>query len=344
MKKKWAILEFENSHFECIHTTVNHLKNDRCELHFLVTKNTAKRMQKLKMYQGHKVHVLTENKQWLEAAKYCNTHQIKNIFLNSASGKKVLKFLYFSGLRKSKCCGYIHNPIKSNKSMSQWLIEKKLHKKILLSPQILTKQRKDKFEVFQPVYFPEEFKQNHIENEYSEFIIPGQVEFKRRDYQFLMEQISKHHKVFRKEKIVFRCLGSSLHKYGDGKKLKKWITDNQYSDILILADKTGDFDDLEFHALISSADIILPLIHPYKKEYQDYLQDKFSGAFALSIGHQIPMLMSESFQKFDHFNPYHFFYGDFLSACLSAKNRSKIEFKNKLENYYNQCLKNNIPL
>ena len=115
--------------------------------------------------------------------------------------------------------------------------------------------------------------------------------------------------------------------------------DQGFEDLLILPEQNGDLDDVDFHSVISSAHCILPLIHPSKTKYQDYLYDKFSGAFALSVGHQVPMLLSSSFKNFHHFEGFHFFYGDFLETCLKSKNLTELDHKkNQLQAYRKQHL------
>ena len=79
-----------------------------------------------------------------------------------------------------------------------------------------------------------------------------------------------------------------------------------------------------FFSYLQNSQLILPLIHPKKARYAEYITYKISGAFNLAFGLRIPMLCEHSFNSFEDFKISSFFYAEdelvtVLNDMLSRK-------------------------
>ena len=339
MSKRWAIIEFENSHFECMHTVAHLLNHLKYDVHYFVPRPLADRMEKLSLYKNAKIHFISRSTSSFHILKTCRTHKISYIFFNSAQGKKVFKLiaLAVSGFQFS---GFIHHPKKYLKSLTQKFIQWKLTNKYVLAPHL---SANNQYQVLEPFFFPSEYTTHNDKKNDSIFqvVIPGQVEFKRRDYNYLMNEINADINFYRKNKVQFLCLGPAFHEHGDGGKLQKLIETEKLGDVLEIYSSKGILEDVFFHRKIQEADCLLPLIHPGKKAYSDYFDCKFSGTFALSAGHMKPMLLASEFKNLEGFRHKHFFYGNLQSAIIEAMNPEEYDQKqNLLKTQRSQFLKN----
>lgn len=133
--------------------------------------------------------------------------------------------------------------------------------------------------------------QNDLTEKTINIIIPGQIDFARRDYQSLLSVKQLPAAV----KFIF--LGNASK--NDGPSLIREIRQKKLDDHFMWFEHFVDHDQFIKH--IATADFIMPLLHPTCDAYEKYRQCKSSAAFMWSSAFSIPMLME---QGFEHLSEY----------------------------------------
>jgi hypothetical protein len=260
----------------------------------------------------------------MQIRQYLKKHNIEKLVINTAAWSAV-KYLPFL-LRDIEIMGVIHSVDKLKSSGTQKLLAKKIKKYFVLSDHLLdqTKQyRHLRFSSFYPIFFPS-FNTAAMEKEDQFWIcIPGQVEYKRRDYDALIDTISEN----LDNRVRFVLLGRHNHNAGDGEKLKAALKSKGLSKYFLFFD---DFiDDALFHAWLQASDLIMPLPH----EDGRYVKNAISGTFNLAYAYKKPQLMPKSFASIEEFSSSTLFYGkgelvNLLNGFVLEK--SRIEAKSEV--------------
>lgn len=137
--------------------------------------------------------------------------------------------------------------------------------------------------------------------------IPGQLEFKRRDYQLLLEQDSASSEI---ETPTFRvrwnCLGSSEHSHGDGGAFSQLVARARGCDEF--QTYPGFLDDAFYWSELHKCSFILPLMTPRTPKFESYLRGQITGAYNLAFTLARPLLLHEAFREFADFRDTAFFY------------------------------------
>jgi hypothetical protein len=271
---------------------------------------------------------------YLTARDYLIREKIDKIIFNTASGVQVRNFLLSSLPSYIELIGVVHDTEKLLSSFTQKLITRRVRKYFVLNDYIVNSvNRKSSFraESFYPVFFPE-FEQTSIEKGDSEFwvCIPGWVEFIRRDYTSLLDNLESH-KI--NSNIKFILLGHGGHPNNNLTQIRNKISK------LNLSNRFITFDDFVsndvFHGYLEKSDIILPLIHPAKDRFRQFKSLKISGSFNLAFAHKKPLVCEKTFEVNEDFRENAFFYSD--NDMINVINRlaedreqlkSKVLYKN----------------
>lgn len=318
---KIAIVELSVSHEECIYSQVSFLKEDKNEVSLIVHPNIKKQiaytdlLSNIDIVDFDNLKGFKSLKKQLALAKQLN--KFDKVILNTASSSKQLRniacFLLFS---KVECIGVLHNTKKLQKSFTQKVISFKIKKYFVLSDFLknnaIVKNPKIKLESFYPIFFPDYQKDKLSKNENDIwFCIPGRVEFYRRDYFFLINQLDK--KEISKN-IKFIILGNINTK--DGLLFRTEIEEGKLANHFVFFDKFIE-NDL-YYKYIKASDYILPLL---KKEDVSYLKYKISGTFNLAYG----------FKKIIFFNEFYSEVNDLSKNGISYDDSSFIQKLNTID-------------
>jgi hypothetical protein len=156
---------------------------------------------------------------------------------------------------------------------------------------------------FYPIFYEAALQPpSNVKRDYLSVCIPGALERKRRDYELLFEVIN-HKNINR---VRFTILGRTNADGEDFKWLRQKMTENGLEDNIIYF---NDFvPDDTFYRIIAESDLIMPLIHPSKKEYEAYGKYKIAGSFNLAFGFKKPLLVESFWSEYEDFKDISFFY------------------------------------
>ncbi len=305
---KVAIVELSSSHDECIYSQVQFLKQGGHEVVLFCSHKVHERLT----YQNELDDVvITKNKlsffDYFLLWRKLSSYNLDKIVFNTCQGGLVKKLLFFPFSKKIELLGVLHDISKLEGSYGQKMISKKVNKYFLLNDYLLDNVKKmevdshSKFSTFYPIFFPKQTIKSLAKKEDEVWVcVPGQVEFKRRDYQSLLTTQTTLNKNIR---LIF--LGQSKHFHGDGEEIEQELKAMGCAAQVTMFDGFVDLDD--FFAYIKQADYILPLIHQGHVSY-DLYQKQITGAFNLAFGFQKKFLLEDTYSEYSDFQENTVFY------------------------------------
>lgn len=305
--KKIALIEFGDSHDEVLYPQYRFLKSHNYEVLLVVSEALKHRLFD---YPKNEVHFIKSEPKFRDfhyLHRELESRKIRKVVINTASGKKVRNFVWCKPNSRLEYIGVAHNLEKIKSSHTQRLISHKIKKYYFLAEYL--KERAQKFNSkiqfsdFKAAFLPDDFQTPEIKKPAHEtwILIPGQVEYKRRDYLSLLRSL----KGFNKEHVKFILLGKSKHKFGDGPMLEVEIQQHKLERAFKMWD---DFvPNEEFYAYLSQADFILPLIHP-KHVSSGLYENQISGAWNMAFSYRIPLLMESMWASYPEFEDTAHFY------------------------------------
>jgi len=224
-------------------------------------------------------------------------NQIDNVIINTAQGNVAWKFMLLPFPKKIQFFGIIHNVKKLYKSFGQKNISRKIKHYYLLAEYLenfFPQTQKLQKQSFSPAFF-RPFEQQIFPEKGDDcwICVPGGIEYKRRDYDFLFS-------VFQQADIPkntkFILLGNAQK--GDGQAVVQKIKSAGLTDFFIW------FEDIipndTFLSYVNISDFLLPLIHGNLAE--NYMKYKISGTFVLSDAFGKTMLCDEVFSQVKGFD------------------------------------------
>lgn len=337
-KKCVALVELGNSHDECLFSQYYFLKEADYKIHLIINEIPFRRIKGI--IDGESFFVIPQKKNWLSSwinlmrvNNYLIRRDIKTIIINTAQGNQVRNLTLLLS-KKINITGIMHNADKLNKSFTQKIISRKVKKYLVLNDFVLREIQKSDIRMnlqsFYPIFYPQTIKKNGITKKGTDFrvCIPGNVEFKRRDYKGLIDELSIN-KI--NDNIKFIILGNASK--NDGKLLISEIISRKLEKHFIFF--KSFVPNYQFFKTIQTSDLIMPLVHPDKPNFKYYNRFKISGTYNLAFGFKIPMFVPRLFSLLDDFKEYALFYdSDEMCAKLNSfadKPQLIIEKKNKLE-------------
>lgn len=323
--QKIAILELSKGHTEVLYSQTLFLQKSGYQVHLLCNSTHKTRVKNFETVDAFIFLSMAKSRwqQFMQIRHYLKKHNIKKVVINTAVWSAV-RYLPFM-LQGIEIIGIIHSVDKLKNSGMQKLLTQKIKKYFVLSDHLLHQTKSHghlHFSSFYPIFFPS-FGSFAIEKEEIFLVcIPGQVEYKRRDYDALINNIDES----LDGRIRFALLGRHNHKDGDGEALKATITSKGLSKYFLFFD---DFiDDAQFHTWLEASDLIMPLPH----EDGRYVNNAISGTFNLAYAYKKPQLMPKRFGSIGEFSSSMLFYqeGDLVNllngfvqdkSCIDAKTR-----------------------
>jgi hypothetical protein len=189
------------------------------------------------------------------------------VIFNTVAGPQIsiLSKLLSKNIRQA---GIVHNTKKISSSKSVKSVCLNLEKIIVLNRELLKwiPNYKEKGFCFYPLTDNEIDTSKKSEN-VLKIVIPGQVEKKRRDYNFLIRQLNR---IPADSTIRFNFLGNAFHPKGSGPELNDSI--NSLKNTFGIKLLSAPVPEKEFQDEINSSDLILPLITPTCEGFDNYLK------------------------------------------------------------------------
>ncbi len=361
--KRAVLIEFSSGHGECLYSQISFLHENGYAVHLVcdeVLNDKIKFFDRdilyyfIKMDKGKFSYPMI----LFQIRKYILKNNIQLVIFNTASGVDVRNLLLLFLFRRNiRFIGVLHDTRKLTRSFSQKIISRKIKKYFVLGDYLLnhiSPKRNIQVKSFYPIFFPPYpdtlfevssnvkkrskakksiFRNTKIVKDSGEFwiSIPGQLEFSRRDYFMLLDQLSGPTlKDVLKLNIKFVLLGRESFYKEEGDHIKSMIKNLRLEKLFISFEGTM-LDDI-FHQYLKESDMILPLIHPGHSAYKTYYQYKISGSFNLAFAYKIPLLFEESFKKYAEFSKSAFFYEkkDLIQRiCKLAFDRNLVQQKRK---------------
>lgn len=340
MKKEILLIEFNESHTEVLHSQILFLLNKHYRVNLWIN-NEAEFKD---IYRG-KVKIIRERTKisslniglLYKVVRFVQRNKIKKIVLNTAHGILVRNLCLLLMKSEVEIIGVIHQAHKLLKSSTQKIISRKIKKYFVLNDYVkefINKLSGNNYKVnsFYPIFFTDQHKEESNTNDRIIITVPGKVIQIRKGYVFLLESILKLPDEL-KEKIQFVFLGTATkHESAD---VLNIIARNNISESTVKIYRKH-VPESKFNEVLQKSDYIMPLIHPTSHSYNEYLSTEVSGAFNTAFAFKKPLLMYESFNKFEDFKKFSLFYNeDNFSQLLNnlTKHDCSIEIKKNYEDY-----------
>jgi len=333
--KSIALVELGDSHVVCIYPQILFLHQAGYTIHLLTSERLRKQVERFDMVNSFAFFHPGDDfrTHWncvLDVRKYLVAHRIRTVLFNTAEGNHVRDLCLVAplGLR---FVGILHHTYKLGRSFTQWLISFRVKRYFVLNDYLLDHlphSTRLRFASYYPIFFPP-FERVSLEKKHTEFWvgIPGEVEFRRRDYKGLLASLVRQPAA---STMKFLLLGTSRVGSGDGEQFKILVKEAGLESQFVFFE---DFlDNNLFYSYIDKCDVVLPLIHPTNSLYSIYQRHQTSGTYIIAFGFAKPMLMHDSFKGVEDFTVSSFFYDDeSLVATLNrlASDRSCLEEKRK---------------
>ncbi|MBS1494950.1 MAG: hypothetical protein JST55_15665 [Bacteroidetes bacterium] len=340
MKKEVLLAEFNKSHTEVLHTQILFFLQKNYKVNLWINHEAEFEDN----YEG-KVKIIREDTKisslniglLYKIVRFVQRNKIKKVILNTAHGILVRNLCLLLMNSKVEVIGVIHQAHKLLKSSTQRIISRKIKKYFVLNDYVKefmdTKTNKAyNINVFYPIFFNTKNSSNKNNNSKIIITVPGNVIQTRKDYVFLVKSILKLNDEL-KQKLQFIFLGTTSK--NESAEVLELVSKNKIDENLLRIYKKHVSDE-EFNHVLQQSDYILPLIHPSSNSYNEYLSTEISGAFNTAFAFKKPLLMFESFNKFEDFKKFALFYNEKnfvqLLERLIKEDLTK-EIKKNYENY-----------
>lgn len=315
--KKAALIEIDGSHDECLYSQLCFLKQGGYHTTLICSDNLEKQVTDFD-HTDEKVFFKLEGRskleQWRELWLIRNqivNNGIRTVILNSTHGSRIRNFTLLPFPAATQFFGTLHGINKLKGSLTQKLISRKIKNYFLLNDylkenlSLISVPGGLRFESYYPIFFPSFRNMPAISKPADEYWIgiPGQIEYKRRDYETLVKAFAS---LAVQPNYKFLLLGKSTHRDGNGKELKALIAQLGVKDRFVFWD--GFMENGVFHAYLKQCDVIMPLIHPGNDGFDKYLIYQISGGYNLAFAYQKPLLMLKDFERYEDFRENAVFY------------------------------------
>lgn len=292
-----ALIELNNYHQECLFSQIKFLKANHLQVTLIVNPKSKKHItsylnliDKIYYYEK-KASFCFLKKLFLlfQLYRFIVNSKFDKIIFNTASSSKTLIFITLMlKLSNVECIGTIHNLKKMKSSFSQKLINIKIKKYFVLNDFLLSsydiKNTNIQLASYYPIFFPEyqSISINKPENEIW-ISIPGEVNFKRRDYSILIDSLIK---MQNKDHLKFIVLGKVNAVPNDCKVFLNLLNQHKLKSYFITFDAFVE-NDL-FFSYLKASDYILANLQITDDSYLKY---KISGVINLALGFKKPLIV-----------------------------------------------------
>jgi glycosyltransferase involved in cell wall biosynthesis len=314
--KKAALIEIDGSHDECLYSQLLFLKNGGYHVTLICSENLRKQVSEFDIadekvfFDFDKKGAAHKLKQIWKLRTYIIRQKIGTVIFNSLHGRTIRDLTLLPFPKKIIFAGTLHGINKLKGSFTQRVIGLRVRKVFLLNDYMidnlkLVPNQGLQFQSYYSIFFPQFKNEPQINKPADEcwIAIPGQVEYKRRDYETLVRTFAA---MPVKPGYKFLLLGNSTHKHSNGTELKELVKELGVADHFVFWD--GFLENAVFHAYLKKADIVMPLIHPGNDGFQKYLIYQISGAYNLAFAYKKPLLMLSEFKDYADFKENAIFY------------------------------------
>ncbi|BDD02888.1 hypothetical protein [Aureibacter tunicatorum] len=336
------IIEFSNGHSELLDSHFKILKNLGAETFLAINKacynNIDIAPHKL-IYVEDEYTFIQKVKLILKLNQFIKKNNIQKIIFNTAEGN-IIRFIA-PFLKKVEMIGVLHHAHKLTESNSQKMICKWIKKYFVLGEYIERNLQETiddlKIKCLYPIFYNQSHFSQH-QDKYFNICIPGNIQFKRRDYKSLIDEVKLNQNSI-PDNVQFILLGNIEN--GDGPAIKQMIEDAGISNFFRFFHEFVPNDT--FYNELNGAKLLLPLITPQVNQYEEYTKSRISGTFSLSYGFKIPMILSSNFKHIEPFKDTSFISDDLIDTILHLKeNEKKIQsMQNKIKNHPTFSLEHN---
>lgn len=307
------MVELGGAHFECMETQIHFLKDD-FNLTLLTNFDKLNKASALTSlvdevsimsFPAQKSFTLINS---FQTVRWIKKNSFDFVILNTAQGGiKWLCLFSFLIRVNAKFLGLLHNINKLKKGLGQKIISLRVSHYFVLGEFLEKYARtlsKQSISSFLPIFVKHENIAT-IQKPSGEFwiCIPGNIEFKRRNYLTLLDTITKT-KV--SEKVKFVLLGAAQNE--DAKILKEKINSLKINDSFILFDSY--IDTQIFNTYLSLSDCVLPLLSINSPEVKLYKTCKVSGSWLNLMTFHKPLFSNIIFNHIDDLQNRSIFYSD----------------------------------
>lgn len=332
MKRNVLLIEFNTWHGECLSPQLQYLKAGANNITLLCPKKslTALDNEALKDIEyvecREKKGIINILKVWCFIIK----KRPDVVVFNTAQGSEVMKLMLMPFPSHIKFVGTIHNLSKLKKSTGQKIIDRKLSGYYVAAKYLLGKLNAISNKPAQ-FYLPINKTISKENTDYSLIVIPGTIEFKRRNYDKLLEMAKSS--LLADVTFVLLC----NHNKGNGPEFLKKVLSLGLEKRFVTFSEFVPSD--EYDHWMTKCSYILPLIDGEMKNGQDYLDYKMSGTFSLSAVYGKTMLCDSFLSAIEDFDYPHIFYSTIEEMASLIKSHAKPDnypsysFNNEAERY-----------
>ena len=323
---KVLIVEFNNYHEEVILPQVEFLNAEKREVHLYINSDIMNKNIDFKCSYINKIvakNKFTKLSSIFSILYYIKKNQIDTVIFNTLNCKYVSILNIFLSKRLKKIA-IVHNVDTFEKNSLD------LKNFFVLSENVLENVKQEyksqyNFNYFYPlIYNMPTF--NSYSNSKLKVVIPGLVEFSRRDYLGLLDIL----KDTTLNNIEFIILGN-IDKL-DGPIVYEKIQEYKLEKNIHVYH--GFIPYNVYFNTLQTADLIMPLIHPNIENFEKYHTTKITAAFSMAFSFKVPLILYNSLYKLDEFKSYSIGY-TMETLALELSKLDKTELKNLNESMRN---------
>jgi hypothetical protein len=309
-----ALIELGAGHVECVYSQLLFLKRGGYTVHLLCSEHLRGQVKGFEPvdyfaffqpgddFSGHWKCVLA-------IRRYLKDHRIATVVFNTGGGNHTRDICAVAPLNV-KLAGIVHHTHKLRGSFTQSLISSRMKKAFVLNDYLLKSVPRSLRPRFRSIYliFREPVEEEEIRKDRDEMwvAIPGEVDFRRRDYKGLVDEIRNRGPI--DPSVRFILLGKCSREQEDGRALRQLITGSGLENHFVVFDDV--VEQRMFFGYLMRCDALLPLIHPVTHFFPFYKDHQVSGTYNLAFGFAKPLLMHEALRGPEDFELSAFFYGD----------------------------------
>ena len=316
-----ALVELGDHHEVCLYPQVKFLASSGIPVHLLCSGIVADRLSgveaaaSLRRFRFGRGRVADLRETFL-VRRHLLDLGVDTVVLNTARGSRV-RNLMLMPTGDLRFVGLAHIANKLAGGSTQRIVGRKTHTFAVLNDYILPHVRVSTDSRVVGIYLLAQppFEPRPVNKPSGEFwvCIPGQVEFKKRDYESLIDRLSE-----RAPHPTVRFVLPGAPEARDARRLKETLDARGLTARFRMWNEFLDHDT--FYSILSASDLIMPLIHPRRRAYAEYLKYKISWTFSLGFGLGIPMFCEESYAGTD----------DFEAGALFYRESNMVERLNRL--------------
>lgn len=321
-----ALVELGGSHAETLHSQIRWLNQAGHRVHVICNPHLVDMLTESQCLEGQ-LSITTRERQkspWValnqfrQIHKYCRTHGIRRLILNTAEINEVRYLVVFSKLCGLRCDGILHNGMKLKSSwLLRGLARAHMHRVLVMHDLVRThvpRMAGVSVESFYPIYFPNLDSNASVPNacvsngsdpvprdDHFRICILGTLSSARKDSMALAQELQNQR------------LPSNVHVEVLGHVDRN--SDPEVYDLLSRAPCFGNqfhgtagFKSATYvHQQLRNADLILPLLYPRSSD-RFYGDGRVSGAMNAAFAFKVPMLMDDSWRGVPDYEASSFFH------------------------------------